>query len=432
MTDTPCQRLGPINLAPGITTLNAATFLYVGLVGICMMTYINFAQPYLFSVNLQIPEAERGRLTGNLAFWTETILIVLAGIIGALSDRVGRRVVITIGFATMGVGYGLYPYAETVTQLFVYRTVFAIGSALMLTSFFTIIADYPQNDSRGKLAAAISLMSGFGIMFIVLVLARLPNWFLAAGASEIDAGRYTFLAAAVICIVSAGIVATGLSGARPAHGNHRHSTREYMSIGIRAAANPKIALAFGASFAARADMIVVGAYFSLWLHQVGTGNGLSSAQALAQAATLYAFVQGSALVWAPMLGYLTDRLSRLNAVIMGVGLAALGFSAIGFITDPLSAVMYPAAILLGVGQSSAIVTCEALIGEEAPAENRGAIMGIFTLCGGVGVLLISLGSGYLYDKWHPAGPFVLMGTLNFLILLWALAIRRPETAHPAM
>ena len=87
--------------------------------------------------------------------------------------------------------------------------------------------------------------------------------------------------------------------------------------------------------------------------------------------------------------------------------------------------MYPAAILLGVGQSSAIVTCEALIGEEAPAEIRGAIMGIFTLCGAAGVLLISVGSGFLYDKWNPAGPFVLMGVLNFLILLWALMIRRP-------
>ena len=425
MTDTNSQRLGPINLAPGITPLNTATFLYVGLIGICMMTYINFAQPYLFSVNLQIPDDERGRLTGNLAFWTETILIVLAGIVGALSDRVGRRAVIATGFAVMGIGYGLYPYADSVTQLFVYRTVFAVGSALMLTIMFTIMADYPHNDSRGKLAAAISMMSGFGIMFIVLVLARLPNWFLAAGVSEINAGRYTFLAAAAICIVSAGVVGAGLSGARPVHAAKRYTPREFMSIGFRAAANPKIALAFGASFAARADMIVIGAYFSLWLEQVGTGTGLSSAQALLKAATLYAFVQGSALVWAPMLGYITDRLNRLNAVIMGVGLAALGFGSIGFITDPLSAAMYPAAILLGVGQSSAIVTCEALIGEEAPAEIRGAIMGIFTLCGAAGVLLISVGSGFLYDKWNPAGPFVLMGVLNFLILLWALMIRRP-------
>lgn len=428
MTDTNSQRLGPINLAPGITPLNAATFLYVGLIGICMMTYINFAQPYLFSVNLQIPDDERGLLTGNLAFWTETILIVLAGIVGALSDRVGRRAVIATGFAVMGIGYGLYPYADSVTQLFVYRTVFAVGSALMLTIMFTIMADYPHNDSRGKLAAAISMMSGFGIMFIVLVLARLPNWFLTAGVSEINAGRYTFLAAAAICIVSAGVVGAGLSGARPAHATKRYAPREFMSIGFRAAANPKIALAFGASFAARADMIVIGAYFSLWLEQVGTGTGLSSAQALLKAATLYAFVQGSALVWAPMLGYITDRLDRLNAVIMGVGLAALGFGSIGFITDPLSAVMYPAAILLGVGQSSAIVTCEALIGEEAPAEIRGAIMGIFTLCGAAGVLLISVGSGFLYDKWNPAGPFVLMGVLNFLILLWALMIRRPGRA----
>jgi MFS family permease len=422
-SDNATQKLGPIWLAPGISRLNALTFLYVGLIGICMMAYINFAQPYLFSVNLDIPENQRGRLTGQLAFWSETVLILLAGIIGALSDRIGRRIVTTAGFLIIGVGYAIYPFAESVAQLYLYRTVFAVGSAIILTMLFTIMADYPQNRSRGKLAAAIAMMSGFGIMFIVLFLGNLPVWFVEGGKSELVAGRYTFLTATGICIFSAGVVAYGLKGGRPTESRAHYALLEFMKIGFGAARNPKIALAFGASFAARADMIVLGAYFSLWLEQVGTSMGMSPGQAIAQAASIYAIVQGSALVWAPFLGYITDRLSRINAVIFGVTLATFGFLAIGLITDPLSMVMYPAAVLLGIGQSSAIVTCEALIGEEAPAEERGAIMGIFSLCGGVGVLLITLGSGFLYDQWTPAGPFVLMGACNLLILAWAVVVR---------
>ncbi len=423
-TDDDSQKLGPIWLAPGISPLNALTFLFVGLIGICMMAYINFAQPYLFSVNLSVPEDQRGRLAGRLVFWSETVLILLAGVIGALSDRIGRRTVTTIGFLVIGIGYALYPFANSVTQLFLFRTVFAIGSAIILTMLFAIMADYPQNRSRGKLAAAIAMMSGLGIMSIVYMVGDLPVRFVQGGVSELQAGRYTFLTVAGICILSAGIVAVGLKGGRPAGMSNQYPLLEFIRIGLRATRNPKIALAFGSSFAARADMIVVGTFFALWLEQVGTGIGLTSGEALARVATLYIVLLGSALVWAPFLSYLTDRLTRGNAVVFGVTLATAGFMSIGFITDPLSSIMFPATVLLGIGQSSAIVTCEALIGEEAPAENRGAIMGIFSLSGGVGVLAISLGSGALYDQWSPAGPFVLMGSCNLLILIWALAVQR--------
>ena len=68
-------------------------------------------------------------------------------------------------------------------------------------------------------------------------------------------------------------------------------------------------------------------------------------------------------------------------------------------------------------------SAQALIGQEAPKDGRGAVVGVFGFFGAIGILLAASIGGYLFDAWMPAGPFVLMGAANATLFIIALSVR---------
>ena len=88
-------RFGPrrLNLwmMPGVSRLNVYTLLFGSFFGIAMMSFINASQPYLFTEILKIPPSEQGSLAGDMTFYQEIVIILTIGLIGALSDKVGRK-----------------------------------------------------------------------------------------------------------------------------------------------------------------------------------------------------------------------------------------------------------------------------------------------------------------------------------------------------
>ena len=93
------EKLGPIDLGPGVTTTNGWAFLLTMFFVGVLAPFINFAQPYILTEHLEIPINEQGVVSGNLAFWTEVVMILLAGVMGAWSDTMGRRLVFVLGLA---------------------------------------------------------------------------------------------------------------------------------------------------------------------------------------------------------------------------------------------------------------------------------------------------------------------------------------------
>ena len=81
------------------------------------------------------------------------------------------------------------------------------------------------------------------------------------------------------------------------------------------------------------------------------------------------------------------------------------------------------AVLLGLGEISTIIAGNALIGQNAPAAVRGAVLGSFALCGAFGILVATSVGGRLFDLWMPGGPFVQMGIINAVVLAGAFYVR---------
>ena len=62
-------------------------------------------------------------------------------------------------------------------------------------------------------------------------------------------------------------------------------------------------------------------------------------------------------------------------------------------------------------------------GDEARADIRGTLVGVFNTMGGIGIIIVSGFGGYIYDAVGRASPFTMMGILNGLLLVAAIAVR---------
>jgi len=419
----PNARLGPIILQPGISRGNALTFIYAAFIGVTLNTFVNFFSPYVLTEQLGVLESEQGRISGDLVFYAEIMLLLACAVAGVAADRYGRRAVFALGFLILGCGFALYGFVDQYSTLLLLRLLFACGMGFINVMVSTVLADYPVEGSRGKLVGISGFAIGIGALFLVFVLAPLPSQF-AAIADPLWAGRYTALCVAAIAFASALCVGFGLARKQVTSIKQGPSWLDSLRESMLAARdNPRVALSYGCAFVARGDLIVVGVFFTLWLTQEGIAQGLSSADAIRKAGLFFGLIQGTALLWAPIAGVINDRLDRVTATAAGLALAALGYGSIAIIEDPLGPWMYGCAMLLGVGQMSVMLASQTLIGQEAPPDQRGAVMGAFSICGALGIMFVTKAGGLVFDTWKP-GPFVIVALCNVVLLVVALLMRR--------
>jgi len=417
-------KVGPFWIRPGLTRGNVAAVIFASFFAISMTVYLALIQPYVLNEIVKIPEARQGAVTGSLVAMSEAIAVCLLGFIGAWADRVGRRVVFCTGFTLLAAGYLIYPMAGSEFQLYLFRIVFAVGLAMVPVMLSITVQDTPQELSRGKWVAANNICQGLGILVIAtFLLGRAPGWFQSAGVDPVTAGRLSLWSAASLGLGAAAVLWRGLP-------RHTHSTQRKVKLlpqfllGLReGVGNPRLAVAFGAAFISRGDLVVVGNFLTLWVTQYGIERGLDTAAASGRAFMLFGVVQISALAWAGVMGVLADRMNRMTSLCVALLLATAGYSLMGQVEDPLARSTIPLAVLLGMGEISMIVAGGALLGQEARATLRGTIVGVFNLFGALGIVIVSYFGGLIFDSMGRSMPFTLMGLLNGALLLAALAVR---------
>ncbi len=428
--DTAGERLGYLYLQSGVSRFNGMTLLYLGLTGIPFMAFINFIQPIVLEVTLGIPRDDQGAMTANLAVLQEVILLCLVGPFGALSDRLGRRPVIVFGYLVLALGFTAYPWAGSPIILALIRGVYAIGAAALIAGYSTLLADYPQERSRGKLVALLGVMNGLGIGFLGFVGGNLPRWLESLGFEPLSASRLALGLVAGLCVLSAMLSLVGLRGERAGKEHKRQGLVKLLAEGLAAGRNPRVAVAYASAFAARGDVVVIGTYISLWISQAGIAKGMSPAEAQGQAGLQFGIVAIASLLAAPLLGILNDGVNRVAALMIGMFMATCGYLLFGFRADPLSEYAIVAAVILGIGQIGAILAGQTLISQEADSPIAGSIIGVFSFFGAIGTLVGSWVGGQLFGLWRPGAPFILMGALNLLVGIAALVLYLRERRGP--
>ncbi len=423
-------RFGPVWLAPGVSRRNALAYVYAAFFTIGLISFMSFMQPYLLRENLNLPVEAQGRASAILSFAYEGTVFLMVAAFGALSDRIGRRPIYSLGFAWIGVALALYPLATTLTELVLCRIFFSVGSAMLTGMMATVLADYPQERSRGFMVAISGVANGLGAVMCVLLLSRLPQFFAGMGYTTLMSGRLTYWAGAALAVISALIVGRGLKAGKPGKVQARQPVSHLLNEGLRAArTNPRVAVACVEAFVARGDLMLISTFFALWASQAGVTEGLTLEDATKKAGIFIAIVQTSGLLWAPLWAFILDRVDRLTAVAIAMALAGTAYLWAGFSPSPIVSAFIPVAVLLGIGEFSGILSGAALIGQEAPEDIRGSVVGLFNTCGSVGILALSIIGGLVFDHWMPGAPFVVVGVMNLMVLVMAVAVRLKTGYH---
>ena len=418
-------RVGPVWLNPGVSRRNAFTYFYAAFFTIGSVAFLAAMQNYLLTSNLGIPEEEQGAAVSLLALPYEFAFLLMVGPIGVLADRIGRRPIYVVGFLWVAAVMFLLPLTETLFQLGILRAFYGVGSACITSMMATVLADYPQERSRGKMLAFSGICNGLGAIFMAVLLGRLPSVFSSMGYDALLSGRLTYWFGAGLAIITAVILGRGLKAGRPGVAQERMAMREVVAEGAKVArGNPRILIACCEAFIARGDLAVVSTFMTLWAKQAGLFSGMTLPEAIAAATALAGTISLAQLLFSPVVGYFIDKVDRLTAMATSMGLAGIAYVWVGFSPDPLALIFIPAALMLGMGEASAILSGAAVIGQEASEKVRGAVVGLFNLCGSIGTLIIVFVGGFIYDAWMPGAPFVVVGIINLLVMCGAIAVRR--------
>ncbi len=427
MSSTPERRFGPVRLAPGYTPMNAATYVFAAFITIGMLAFVSFIQPYLLNTNLQIPADSQGRAVGLLGFSNEIVALLLVAPFGALADKIGRRPVYALGFVWLAAGFFLYPLARTFPQLLACALFFSVGVAAVGTMLATVLADTPKEESRGLLVGITGFFQGLGATLAVLLLGRVPQKLAADGMDAVTAGRVTLGIAAGLCLLTALACWLGLKRGTPSQVGEREPLLALLRTGVAAAKrNPRIWFACMLQFVSFADRIVLGSFFSLRLQQSAIAQGISPAEAVSLARTPFVIASLAGLLFAVVFGLLLDKVNRVTAGVVAMAIAGIGYFAGGLVGDPNSSAIVPVAILLGIGQISAIIASQTVLGQEAPTDVRGAVFGLAGICASLGILFTTSFGSALYDYVSKGGPFFLIAAVNFGIMMFGIWLLRSK------
>jgi MFS family permease len=418
------RRLGPIWLTPGIRPKHVLTLFFSAAMAIGFINLLNLIQPLLLQEQLGMTAGE-GDFTANLYIALEVTTLIVAAPLANLSDLIGRRPIFTSGFLIVCLGLIIIPTATSGVELMIFRIFTSAGIACCTTMIGSLLADYPQNASRGKFIGTNGIASAIGIIVVGSGLTQLPKLFKSMGYEAIEASTMTMWIGGVLAFIVALVTFAGIKKGRVGTQHDRPSFLQNARIGLSAISkSPRLQLGCGATALSRGDLTVLATFFSLWIQKTGADQGVQSVDAAATAGKLFGLAQVAMLLFMPVIAILADRVDRVTTLSVSIALAAIGYFALGIAPDPFnSPLIYLVVVLAGIGEAVMIVSVPALIGQEAPGHLRGSIIGVAASFGAVGIIMTNKVSGYLFDNLGYQVPFIFMALLNSCMLIWAITVR---------
>lgn len=314
-----------------------------------------------------------------------------------------------------------------------------------------------SREKNGRLSALLGVSTGLGAVFSVSVFLTLPvrlsGYFdlsreYSLRLSYLILGGVAFVVGIVVYFAAYDSVKQKRESSRS---HEEPSQLGYFALlrkGVQASRNDhQIQLAYAGAFVARSTTVATSVFIPLVVYKyysaIGAcGDHPNVAEIPNQSdcydgyiflAILTGVAQVVALVSSPLWGIVADirRLgSRVTlaaaSIFGGVGSFCLCiFGSTSEIYDPRRVSCFVWVSLIGLSQIGTIISSMSLlsqVGQRDSMRNHqviGSISGIYSLCGGVGILLITKIGGTWSDIW-VFGPFLLLGIFNVLLTLFAV------------
>ena len=381
------------------------------------MTLAVAIQPLFLRNVLGVSFENAGTINANVQVVTEVLDILLIGYLGYLSDRFGRVPIMVVGFLLAAIGALLSPFSLQLGALFgvgglafyyLTRIIMSLGTGAVWPQLSTVAGDLTRFDNRARLMANTAFMMAFGATLVYAVVMQILQ---QTGIVAL------MLLTAMIALFGAWLTKNCVADVAPKLDNAGVPWRRIRDLVV---SQPRMRLAFASAFFARSDMVFVGLFLMLWFIYFAELLGIDQEEAAAQAGLLVGLTGLIVLISIPLWGRVIERVGRVMAIAIGMGLSGLGFVSLGFIVDPFGWSIVLPTVLVGLGQAGCLVAPQVLAIDMTPQQIRGSVLGAFNVVGGIGTVLFIQVGGVLFDEVGPHAPFVFVGIGNLLIMGLAL------------
>ncbi len=352
---------------------------------------------------------------GILAALYAAMQFIFAPILGALSDRFGRRPVILLSLFGLGIDYLILAFSPNLAWLFVGRIIAGIMGA-SFTAANAYIADISTPENRAKNFGFVGIAFGLGFIFGPV---------LGGVLGQVNVHLPFF--------VSAGLVFLNLLyGFFVLPESLKPENRSKFSWGK---ANPvssllnlrKYPLVFGLAGAFLFLVLAQGGLQNVWVLYTGYRFGwgeLSNGLSLGLVGITAAVVQGG------LVGPIIKRLGERGAIVMGLSISVASFFFYGLATQGW---MMLAVIVLGAIAGVSQPAIQGLVaGSVAPNEQgavQGALTSLFSLTSVFAPLIFVSGLFSYFTSANavfnlPGAPFFLGALFNLFAVLIVVQVFR--------
>ena len=405
---------GKIILNKDISKLNY----FCSLIHFLLMTFtfvsVDTLQPMLFksSSYLNVSKDDIGSENARILLVDIIVKIIFAPIYGIMADRFGRTRVLILGYVSMSLALFLMPFSSNIyPQFCIFRIIYAQGCMAITT--LPLLADYVEGSTKGRGSAINVIMASLGAVISAYLIGNLLTNHMSLKVSCIVVA----ICIAVISILYASGLKHGKYFLKVKSTENSPSLQTSFVIGFQAAKDHWILLGYITSFLGRSNSIVLTLFLTLWSKSFYPNTDQGDSDANIQAETLAGICYTIILVFSILYGLLIEKWNKFCILGVSYVFCIIGMNLFWVCDDPKSGMTYGILTIVGVGFSGLDTISLYLVNNYALEEHRGKINGVASLFGVLGILIISLLGGYLFDIWSKNAPFLLFEIFTSMGLL---------------
>ena len=330
-------------------------------------------------------------------------------VLGALSDRIGRRPVILVSLLIEAVGFALTALAGTLPLLLVARFVGGLGAS-NIGSAQAVVADVTAPKDRARGMGMVGAAIGLGFV----VGPALGGILAGLGATV------PFWAALVVALLNALLVLIFLPETRVQRPAAVMSEKRLALFAgwRRAIQTPAIARLILINLLFTLAFTAMEAVFPLFTQREFGWLATQNGYLFTYVGVIIVIMQGG------MVGQLVKRFGERGLQIAGLGLLAVGLALLPF--SGTLALLLVALALLSIGDGAVTPTNNALLSLATPPEAQGETLGLSQGVGSLGRMIGPLIAGALFGA-SIGLPFLVGAALAVV----ALSVALPHIAMPS-
>jgi len=425
--NSPNRFLG-IDMREGVRGYSFFLVFLMGIIINILNTVPGIVLPAFFQEVIGIDRKHAGQINTTIAVIVEITAVLFVGIVGVISDKVGRKILLLLGLVCaafcllMFQYHGFWGQVLGINQLaIIYFIRWLLGLSLLFAypQIASLLTDYTFVHNRGKAMAIMGFAFTIGAFITFSSFSRLPKLI----------GIYNvFTLTCFICLFGALITILGITNLQERSARKKI---EWKKLFEHIRKSPGLKLTYTAAFATRADVIILGMFIMIWVVKVAGDFGKTTMQAVAEGGIIVAISSGLGLISYPLWGILVEKWGRLPTLALGLAFSGIGYTLIGFIHNPFSIELKLCIIIFALGVHALGVGASTLTSDLAPRHMIGSVLGGYNTCASLGVIVFLQVGGYLFDHKGHAFPFLFSGLANLSVFLLAIIFWKSIRADEA-